>query len=111
MELDRSCISYFCGRVELQNFDEALSVGAALFFTLEKNSFSQTLSPRGGSVNISVQVWGVVCSPFLVVAAVAATTATAAATIAAAALCHFKWKACCLGGHFLTYLLFLVLVN
>ena len=39
-------------------------------------------------------------------AAVAAATATAAATIAAAALCHFKWKACCLGGHFLTYLLF-----
>ena len=39
-------------------------------------------------------------------AAVAAATATAAATIAAAAFCHFKWKACCLGGHFIDLLLF-----
>ena len=47
-------------------------------------------------------------SPFLVVAAVAAATATAAVTIAAAAVafCHFKWKACCLDGHFIDLLLF-----
>ena len=90
MELDRSCISYFCGRVELQDFDEALSVGAAFIFHLGEDFNLPSIISMRGSVTISVQVWGGVCSPFLVVAAVAAATATAAPTIAAAALCHFN---------------------